>query len=159
MPGTWERSTITQLTLVIITFCLHSAQPLLISFDGPQLFSSRRHKQLSPSAPQYGHQLSNLQGWSLANVVVPYIIEVVLHLDQPYFFLCFFFFFFFNLNITEARGKRQIPHDLQDAGILKDACAWQNNFFLLWFPFIFPANASTFAFLCLFPPYHCRPLS
>lgn len=65
----------------------------------------------------YEPQLSDLQGWSLVNVAVPYMIVVVLHLDGPYFFLCVFS----NPNVCyhRPRGRRQIAHNLQDVGILK----------------------------------------
>lgn len=103
----------------------------------------------------YGPQLSDLQSWSLVNVVVPYITVVALHLDQPYFFLCTFS----NLNMCYHRSKRKETNCTRPwrCRYTEDARAWQNNFFLLWFPF-FSTNASTFAFLCL-SPHHYRPLS
>lgn len=154
MPGTWERSVITHLTLAIITiitFCLHlSTAPANFIWCSSVLFLQKTRTALTfcPTA-FYGPQLSDWQGWSLVNVVVPYITVVVLHLNGPYFFL---FVLILKCVITEARGRRQITCDLQDGDTLKMHVHGRIIFFAL-VSFFFPlTNASKSDFLCLFLP-------
>ena len=150
MPESWERSATTRLTLAVITVCLHSAWPLLISFDAPQFCFHRRHEQLSPSVPRYFTDLSCVTP-SLKYSQCTCSLHSSSCSTSLITLIAFSIFFPILVSVNEEkRGRRNCTWP-SGCRCTKDAGAWQNHVFGFGLLSFFLMTLSTCFSLSFFP--------